>query len=266
MSLASVINKGSSYLGFEAIPTLSKESDKQVIGIAGFESMAIVEEGKTLSSTSPDIVLEDGSTISDTIFIKPFTCTLSGSVSDVYIPDENEDNAITRANKLIGVTSIYLPSRTASQISRIQSLADDAQNIVRRAEKIYSDYQTILAQFGDKTEAKSLQEQFIQVLTAIHENKTLVPLEIMGTVYKDMHLHEISFTRKNNESREVLYKISAKQIRTAPIKFTRLDPASLAKVNASQGLGGATDNASDKGSTEGEPVEKSLASSLLGLF
>ena len=243
------------------LPGIGKVDDQQEIGIAGFTAFVAINEKKTLSATAPDNTVEDGSVIGDTIFLKPIIIEIEGDVSQISLKRDNTDNPFRQLERIIGIVTPYLPVRTLSQISRIRNIVDAAINIIRRIDAIIEDGRQIIDIFGDRSGNKPLQELFLDYIETLYQSSLLVQIETPYRVYDNMAI--INFeTTVNQEAENIRFKITAKQIRTATLEFVELDFA----PNPSQGLGGSTESEADKGTTEGEEVEQSLATTLLEIF
>lgn len=239
-----------------------KFADNEEIGIAGYTTYATVEITKTLSSTAPTVTLEDGSEVSDTIFLNPISISISGVVSDVFVKREANDGIFSPIERVIGETSQYLPAKTQSQITQARAIVDDAKNVIRKIDAAVERGQRLYGEFGDKSGSKSLQEQFLDTLEQVHFSKALIPIETPYRVYENMRIISCPLTT-NNESDEIRFKIEAVQIRLRKLQtvtVASIEPA----PNPSTGLKGATEQATDKGTTSGKPVSSSLLATILG--
>lgn len=264
MDITSFLNQDGS-LPVSVVGT-SKIADNEVVGIAGFSMYAEIENVKDLTSTAPDVTLEDGSIVSDTIFLSPVVISISGVVSDIFIKLEASNNLFSQPDAIIGITSQYLPNRTQSQISKIRAIADDAKNINRRINSVIDDGKRLYDEFGNKSGSKTLQEQFLDTVEQIHFSKALIEIESPFRIYKNMRITKVT-TSKTNESDEIKFNIEAKQINLRKLKtvtVSSIDPA----PKPSQGLQGSTEQTVDKGTTTGKKIKeeqsKSLLSSILG--
>jgi len=259
MDITSFLNQDSS-LPF-SIAGSKKIADNEEIGIGGFTMYATVETIKTISSTAPTVTLEDGSEVSDTIFLNPISISITGVVSDVFVKREANGGIFAPVEKIIGATSQYLPNKTQSQITQARAIVDDARNVLRRVDSAIENGQRLYGEFGDKSGSKSLQEQFLDVIEQIHFSKALIPIETPFRVYENMRIISCPLTT-NNESDEIRFKIDAVQIR-----MRKLETVTVASVNPAlnpgAGLKGATEQATDKGTTAGTPVSESKSTSLL---
>lgn len=243
------------------LPSLSKDSDKQQVGIAGFKAYSIVDRKVTLNSTSPDFVTEDGATKNDTIFRSPLRVSISGVVSDIYIDTSPQDNILTRAETVIGETSQFLPVRSASQISKVRDIIDQSTNIARKISSSIDSAKLIYDQFLGTDDAETLQEQFIKVMSAIYNQGMLIPIETEFGLHRDMMIESFE-TTTNAQSGEIKFTIAAKQLRFAETIVTRVTAAK----NPSSGVGGALGDSVDKGTTQGEKKSSSFASTIVGFF
>lgn len=245
------------------IPGLKSKNDKEFIGIAGFTAYAEVGIQRVLSSNAPDVTLEDGSVIADTIFLNPIEITISGEVAEINIPEDQNQNIIEQASSAIGVVSSFLPNRTLSQLNKVEDLVDDAVNAVRAIDNVINAADRFVEVFGNKSGDKSNQELFIDTIDKIHFSKSLTRLETAFRVYDNIRITNFT-TSQNNESNAISFTITAKQLRLSELAF--IENTVPQNKNPSKDLGGQTEGESDKGITNGDPVQSSLASSILGIF
>lgn len=264
MDITSFLNQDNSFP--VSIAGTSKVADNEVIGIGGFSMYATLENTKSLMSTAPDVTLEDGSVVSDTIFLTPVTISISGVVSDVFIRIDTPDNIFSQTQDVIGVMSQYLPSRTNSQLSKIAAITEDVKNVKRRINSVLEDGKRLQGAFGDNTGTKTLQEQFLDAVEQVHFSRALIDIESPYRVYKNMRITSLK-TTETNESSGLSFVIEAKQIGLRKLKTVTV--ASIEPAPApSQGLGGSTEQEIDKGTTSGAEVSeeksKSLLTSILG--
>ena len=242
----------------------SKVADNETIGIGGFSMYATLENSKDLTSTAPDVILEDGSIVSDTIFLAPVVVMISGVVSDIFINSEADNGLFSPTESIIGITNQYLPQRTQSQITKIRSLVDDAKNVKRRVESVIDSGKNLYNLFGDNTGTKTLQEQFLDAIEQVHFSKALIEIESPFRVYRNMRITSIK-TTKESGSDDIKFSIEAKQIGLKKLKTITVENIEPAP-SPSEGLQGATEAQSDKGTTAGQVVsetkERSLAESL----
>lgn len=241
------------------LPGTGAKNDLEAVGIGGFTLYVTIKNARTLTSTAPDISLEDGSEITDTIFLKPVMLTIEGDVADIHMESFDADDSVFKpVTKVVGLTNTYAPLRTQGQIDKLEGLFNDATNALNKLDALLEDGNKLLGVFGDKSDVKSIQEQFIDAIDQLHFSKSLVSLEAPFRVYNNMRI--LSFaTNKDNTSNKIKFTITAKQLRFAKVAFTEIKGA----PKPSEGLGGATEGTTDKGPTVGVETPTSLASSLL---
>lgn len=240
------------------LPGIKKVDDKEEIGIGGFTAFVTISEKKNVTASAPDVTLEDGSVIQDTIFLAPIMFDIEGDVSEIHIKRDTTDNPYRKADRIIGVVNQYLPTRTQAQISKVRDLINDGLNTVRRIDSIIDDGRQILDIFGLTTPGTPIQEQFLDTVERLIQGRQLIQLESPYRVYDKVVLLSIDTTR-TNQGDNLRFKITAKQIRTATLEFTELEFAPNPSTPQPQGN-------VDKGATAGEEVEESLLSQILGVF
>ena len=240
------------------LPSTRKVDDRQEIGIGGFTAFVAINETRQLQSTSPDVVLEDRSTVTDTIFLRPVMLSIEGEVSDINIKTEVPDNIFGQAEQFLGVVTPFLPTRTVSQISKVREIIDDGLNIVRRIDSVIDSGQQILDIFGNRSDSKTNPELFLDYMDRIHFSRQLISIESPFRVYDSMRI--ISFeTSRDNESDKITFRIQAKQIRMAELLLVEVDTPNR---NPSPGLSGQSDGEVDKGISQGRDTPRSLLSVL----
>lgn len=259
MDITSYLNQGQSLP--VSIAGTSKTSDTEKIGFAGFTMYAIIEESRDLNSTAPDVTLEDGSKVNDTIYLDPIVLNISGSIMDVHYAKESEEGVLGTTEQVIGVIDAYLPEKTSAQISKARSVVDDIDNTIAKINTTIEDGQQILGAFGDKSGSKSLQEQFLDVIDQIHFSKALIPIEFPYRVYENMRITNVK-TTQTGESNELKFTITAKQLSFRKLETVLVESTEPAP-KPSTGLEGATESEADKGTTTGTEVEEEKSQSLL---
>lgn len=240
------------------IPGTKKLADGELIGIGGFNAYVALRVGRELSSSSPDITVEDGTYINDTIFLKPVTINIEGNVSDVHLQASTVSDIFKPAAQVLGAVSAYLPARTAKQINDIKELSNDAFNALNRVNAKLEQGERLLNLLGDKTGSKGLQEQFIDAMDRLFFSKSLTTLETAYRVYDNVRIDGFKTTVVGT-SNQIKFSITAKQLRLKKLEFSEVKGA----PNPSKGLGGKTGSKQNKGPTGGKPVVASLASQLL---
>jgi len=241
------------------IPSLTKVDDKQNVGIGGFTAFVATSRVKNLTSTSPNVTLEDGSTISDTIFLNPIEFSIEGEVADVNLKTPTDD-VFRSARQAIGVITPYLPERSATQINKINNIITDATTVIDQADDLIQRGSQLYDLFGDKTDSKPLQEQFLDYLEKIWKSKSLITIEFPYRTYENVRIEDFQST-ETNADRRILFSITCKQIRLAELAFAQVQQIAPNPVDA---VKGQVSDVVDKGVTQGEPVNGSLLSRIVG--
>lgn len=227
---------------------------KEKIGIGGFTLYARINETVSRSSRVPTSWLEDGSYAQDQIIVDPLTITISGEVSDVYIERESAIEALTRAQGVVGVVETYLPTRTQSQVQRINSIINDATDKLREVDRAINTGKQVFGFFGAGSGAKTNRELFIDAVELWTDGKQMISIETPYRLYDSMVITSISITR-NNEHEALAFNLSAQKIRFAETIYS--DTSNYFK-NPSSGLEGKTDSVTDNGPQKPKDIDESL--------
>lgn len=238
------------------LPENPKKSDKQEIGIGSFTAYVAVNESELLEATAPDVALEDGSTISDTIFLKPKIISIDGEVADVHQKFSKSDAVYQAVNNVIGQVTPYLPNRINSEIDKIQRLGDTARNAVAGLDDALSKGEQIFNIVRKENQATSNQQQFLTFIREAHAARELITVETATGVHNDMAIESVQLDT-DNTSGKIMFSISLKQIRK--VKILGFPFAG----NPSKGLGGQIDKKVNNGVNQGEEKSPSLFRSLV---
>lgn len=236
--------------------------EAQEIGIGSFTMYAMIRRNFSLKSDVPEIPIEDGSTISDHIILKPIEISIEGSVADIFLKRNVIAENYDRLQSEIGNVSKYLPEHTTSQISKINELAVDGATILNKVDAAVEDGKQALNYFGIKSDALTLRELFQLEMERLHYSKMLVSLELPFTVEHDMRITSITFS-DDNTANTTAFTLTAKKVRKAKIIFDEVD--NFFK-NPSSGNQGAAAGVKDKGSQTGDDAPTSLLSSVFSVF
>ncbi len=228
------------------------EAPTQEVGIGGFTALVRASERYKLTAEAPATPVEDGSFVNDHIILKPITLSIEGSVGDIHLRASPPIRQFQRLQAEIGnVTSQYAPARTQSQLSQVSALANDLADAVRRADAALDAGEQALDFFGNQDEgSKSLQEQFIDAMEALHFGQQVIAIDMPFRRHENMVI--LSFqANTDNITAETTFTIEAQQLQFAELQFVEV-------ASPAAGLGGQTDPEVSKGTQEGEPVETSL--------
>lgn len=230
---------------------------QQEIGIGGFTALVRVRDSYKLTSEIPKTYVEDGSHSNDHVIRNPITLSIQGSVSDIHRRASQGIKQLQEVQAEIGnLTNQYAPARTQSQISQINALANDVNDAILQADAALAAGDQALSFFGNKDEeSKSLQEQFLDAMEALHFGGQLIAIDMPFRRHENMVI--TSFQKDtDNEVDETTFSIEAQQFRFSELRFVEIG-------TLAGGLGGQADAEVSKGAQEGEPVEQSLATQIL---
>ena len=231
---------------------------KDEVGIGGFTTLARVRERYAYSASIPNSPVEDGSFRNDHIILNPLVLTIEGNVSDIYLRPAPLVRDAQRALAEVGNVTQFLPSRTQAQASRAAVLVNDVADAIRRVDAVLDAGEQAIRFFGNQdSAAKSNIEQFIDAMEALHLGKQLISIDMPFRRHDNMVITSLSVDR-NNEEEALSFSITAQQFRFVQTIFVQV------ARNPSAGTGGQTAPEAAKGVQEGEPVERSLLTSLFG--
>ena len=236
-----------------------KKSDKQIIGIGSFTAYVAVAETELLESGIPDVVLEDGSTVSDTIFLRPMILSIDGEVADVHIKDQKSEAFYAAANNVISQVTPYLPNRINSELDKIQTLGDTLRNAYAGINDAIAKGDQVLNIFQNNSNSKTNQEKFIEEMRRLYKSRETFSVETATGLHNNMAIESVEFSTSNIDKR-VSFKLSLKQVRKAKIKRFRFAP------KPSSGLKGQTEKKVNKGVEQGEAASSSILSRINSFF
>ena len=237
------------------------ETQTGEVGIGGFKAFARTRETTNYKSTAPTSYLEDGSPVQDHIINDPITISIDGSVGDVYIVKTGIESRINQINETLGKTGIYLPLKTQSQIQKSNALISEFRDRIRQVDRLIDTGRDII-NFGSDSGVKTPQEQFIDMMEAYYESKTLVVIDMPFRRLTNMRITDLSVTR-DADNNALTFKLSAQKIRfTQPIY--RLN-GELRKAPAG-GVADQTGGLSDKGAQSGKQPSESILTTVTGWF
>lgn len=233
------------------------------VGIGGFELFARLSEQTTFTAQAPTSVLEDGSFTGDEIVKAPYTVTITGEVSDIYVKGaDNLFNLVPPAvSNALGAVTAYLPNRTQGQISKIVGLVSDIDDRITQIDNAIAAGQQLFNLAGNKSGAKSLQEQFIDFVESLYEAGQPIDIEMTGRTRKNMAIVNLVISRDNQEN---AYKFS---ITAQELRFNQLIYSEITQVfpNPAPSVSGQVESKSNKGA-QAPTRQRSLLSVIGGLF
>lgn len=231
------------------------------VGIGGFELFARVAESTKFSASAPTSVLEDGSFTGDEIVIAPFTVTITGEVSDIYIKGaDNLFNLIPPAvPETLGAVTAYLPNWTNGQLSKINGLISDVDDRINQIDSAIAAGQQVFNLAGNKSVTKSLQEQFLDFIESLAQSGQPTEIQMQGRTRKNMAIINLDISRDNQEN-AYKFSLTAQQLR-----FNELIYSEISQVfpNPSPATAGQVEGQSNKGA-QAPTQEKSFLSVLFG--
>lgn len=241
-------------------PRERRVDDQQLIGIAGFNALVRVTESYVFSADAPTTPLEDGSLVNDHVILNPVTLTIDGDVSDLHQKSRVPPGGYRKKPVPVGGITSFLPERTQTQIRKIDSLSDQANDILDEINDLARRGQNPYGDFGNQAVSKPNQENFIDRIEALYKSKQPIQIEMPFRIFDDMVITEFQ-TRFDNRSMSTGFKISAQQVRFAEVVFTEVESL---KRNPSGEVKDQTAGETQKGLNKTEDRPRSLLSTIFG--
>jgi hypothetical protein len=229
------------------------------VGIAGFTLYSAVQESLSFASQSPSVLLEDGTRVEDHIINEPKQITIQGVIGDRFIEPKTFDGFVSEITGGVGFIAGLLPPKTAASLQKINAIADDINDAIDQADRIIETGKQISSVFGFGSGAfESIKQQFLNTIIRIRDSKQLITIETSLGVYRDMAISSFE-PSKDNESGELVFTLTATQLRFRKIELTEV------RFAPSDALNGQVSQKQNKGAQQPEDQpEKSLLSSIFG--
>lgn len=241
----------------EKASKLLKSDDKEFVGIGGYVAGVRLKEDVTYTSTVTTNTVEDGSEVNDHIINNPIIINLEGEIGDLEkIPDPILQ-AYKKVMREAGVVTKYLPKRTQSQISKINSYVLKANDILNKVDSIIDDGMQIYRLFKPLTTKKET-EKFFEYFENLHNTKQLIDIEMRFKTYRNMRI--ISFTITNDGGNYVSYNMTLQEVRFAKLK---VEASGKFIKKSSKSTKAQTKKATNKGNVTTKKATETKKSSLL---
>lgn len=232
-----------------AIESKKGDDKKEVVGIGEFTAYVSIDESTSYTADIPEEVLEDGSMAQTDIIIRPISIKITGEVGDVVLKPDPITLLQNRINSELGRVTTYLPDRTQAQLSRMASLANDAQDRIRQIDQAIVDGRTAAAFFGVKGDTSDPPgKQFIDAMEALYFGKQTVSVATKHKVRKSMAIANMTVAHNNTDG-GTQFSIDFKQVLTVEVK--RVDIAEFFPNPAPQAQG-KTGDTGEKGAQTGD--------------
>lgn len=232
------------------------------ISIGNFTMYATIRRKFTLTSEVPTSPLENGAEASDHIILKPIPIEIQGVVADTYVKLNPVVEAFSRLQAEIGNVTKYLPSRTQTQLSKVNGAAQDVFDVTRKIDSIVDDGEQALKFFGNKSEDVPIRKKFIDEMLLLYYSKSLISIQMPFLLLQNMRITTLSI-EEDNESEELKFSLSAIEIQKVETTFT--DVTQYFK-KPSTGTNGQLSSVKEKAAQSGEEAPQSLLDATLGLF
>jgi len=241
------------------LPDDYRIADKQNIGIAGFTLDVRVRESIKMDADVPTTVLEDGSFANDHVIIKPITLEIDGSVSDIKLQADEVTQILGLQRQEAGVISKYLPDRTRSQISKVNGIIRQAQDVIESIDPYVEDFGNLTGLFGDQSISRRNTQKFFDTLEKLRQARAPIVIQMPYRTYDNMLLTTITIS-KDNVGEPLNYSLTATEVRFTTIEATTArNPAAGTKGQTAGNTNkGRSSGASANGNPQAESFKRSI--------
>lgn len=251
--------------------------NKSDVEIAGFAKLIRVTETIKSTSTVATAQLENGATVADHVLFEPTIITITGNVADIHVAGDASSDVISSVREKIANVDQFIPSRTATQISKISGIVTDILNTealiesaVRRNSEILSDIGVSDSLLDKLTLAGAGKNQieFLNTMEAVKQeqatNSSAPPLSLNvgGRTYENMIITDLEV---NFDNVEVALEFSM-QFTQVYFADTRIEEFEGVAKNPDEGSKDSVSKEEEKGSQVSEEVPEEQAPSWLVQF
>lgn len=230
----------------------------EVVGIGGFKTAAKISEKIAKTRDVPTTFLEDGTNAGDHIIRNPLTISIEGAVTNVQGGAVSENILSRQPSPSLGLITQFVPLRTPPQLSKITAIAIDAAALIKRIDRATQELQRPAGEIGyTGKEGKTNVERFIDFVDSVYSSDALIKIDAPFRTYSNMAITSVQYTRDNTTD-SLTFTIEAQQFRFIKTRFVAV------AANPAAALNGQTDGEADKGAQEGEEVEQSALTSIVG--
>jgi hypothetical protein len=247
----------------DELSSIAKLDEKQDIGIAGFNTLAIARQSYVKSSTVPIIPLENGSFAADHVIENPLVIEIEGTVNDIYYQKSPLEKAYIRALAEIGNIDRYLPDYTRQQILAVNSVITDASNVIRKVDDYINSGEQLYNLFFSNSAAKTIPEKFIDLVDALMDTNQAIKIELPYRVFDNMIITGFQVIAPQEYASALEFRLTAVQIRYTQTLFVDI---SKYYKNPSSAVSSQTTGEVEKGINKTQDVPISALSSLAMAF
>ncbi len=231
-------------------------SDYEKIGIGGFLFYASGGETSTKTATVTSNPVEDGSPVNDHIIKNPKVISIEGEVADIFIESENRPKLIQEIFPPVGIIQDYLPSRTQTQLGKINGLLATVNDFFTAADVAIGKGVQLYDFFTGVQSDTSITSKFLEFFDQVYESSSLLDVECVDTIYTNMAITSFVVNKANPNN----YSFTISLSKVTEVKTTLIQLVSNASGDAkAQGA-----DVADKGTQQTQEVDQSFASALLG--
>lgn len=247
----------------------SDDRSAEKIGIGEFTAYATVTESSEWSADLTQKVVETGYTVSDHRIKKPRTIELEGVVSDKFISGESWDaqfkSLASGAIGAVGLVSKYLPGKTQSQIQKLYSLENRAENAFNGVKSYVNEGQSLLKFAGLVTGSegeKTITDKFYTAMNSYFDSGLPIQINAPKHTYKSMVITSLTM-RTDNQLNNVGFTLRATELKIASTQQS----VTLRGKSPSKDTQGALDGEKKKGPQQGDTKDaKESAFSVGGIL
>ena len=197
--------------------SVAKINEKQQIGIGGYTAGVRLKEEITYTSNITTNTVEDGTDISDHIITLPIFIKIEGEVGDIQLKDDLKYQAFKKIMRSAGKITQYLPSRTATQLTQLTTLAVKVDDTYAKIDDLIKDGTDIYNIFNDTNSVTETTEsqKFCDFLTKVWQTKQIIRIETKHRVYENMAITMLTLNEQNGNY--VSYEVILQEVRFAKL-------------------------------------------------
>ena len=243
----------SPFKAFKDTILLEKIKDEELspVGIGAFVMYVSLNETASKTATVTNNPVESGSYLNDHIIKNPTSISIEGEVADVFVQTQPLSRTVQTTFAPIGIIQDYLPTRTQTQISKINGLVSSAEDVIDKIDLAIEKGDQLYNFYNGIDSDKPISVKFLEYFDTIFESRSIISIECIDKIFSDMAI--TSFTTSKINQGNYSFTITAQKIVQAETRILQL-VKNASGDSTSQG--GAM---SDKGTQQTEEVDESLA-------
>jgi Dit-like phage tail protein len=225
---------------------------KSVKGINGFVFDYQGEANLQIKADITDHYLEDNSPAQDHIALNPIHLTLRGYIGELIMKKpQGLLGAIDSIQNRLTTVPAYLGKYTPQATSKIQSALTSVTNTVNKIDQSLARVKNVVDFFGKSVPGSTKQVQAFMQLQSLWQTRAPFSVETPYGVIDNMAIESVILVQDEVTNSYSDITVELKQIRLVNVQTSTTDFKAGRLAQQSK-------TATDKGSTKGAPVNKSL--------